>query len=229
MCSSRHYVELTSSRHKEAQTSSYEPPTKKLRYSNQASVTIFAGAIEQPFSVSEDLICEKSLFFASACSEKWEEGQTKIVRLPCVKPEVLDSYIHWVYTRELQVPAKPPTGEYLPFGEAEALNNVSHQQHVALYLAAQFFLDDELQDRVLESLRRWLFDSDATPIEPELVALVWKESARSSTLQELVLDAVSTTHSEDTYDLGFVKACGQDFHDDLTQELLLRIRQGHHK
>lgn len=51
-------------------------------YDYDSLITVLVGAGEERFTVHKDVICVKSKFFRAACSDRWQEGQEKVVRLP---------------------------------------------------------------------------------------------------------------------------------------------------
>lgn len=66
-------------------------------------ITVLAGVEKESFVVHEASICARSPFFRAACSKEWKEGQTKVVELPEVEHEAFAVYVHWVYTREIDM------------------------------------------------------------------------------------------------------------------------------
>lgn len=55
------------------------------------------GDAEEEYAVHEELLCKRSVFFASAVKKEWTEGQRRHVPLPDDLPSVVDLYLQWVY------------------------------------------------------------------------------------------------------------------------------------
>lgn len=51
-------------------------------YDYDSVVTFLVGAGEKRFTVHKDVICAKSKFVRASCSDRWQEGREKVVRLP---------------------------------------------------------------------------------------------------------------------------------------------------
>lgn len=54
------------------------------------------------------MLCSKSKYFKSACSELWASGREKVVRPTQGTPEQFKVYSEWVYTSHLNVDAEGP-------------------------------------------------------------------------------------------------------------------------
>lgn len=60
------------------------------------------GEDKVSFHVHKATICQKSVFFDTACnSEHWREAKDKVVPLPLVEPALFKAYVHWLYTGKL--------------------------------------------------------------------------------------------------------------------------------
>ncbi|KJX93365.1 hypothetical protein TI39_contig4330g00003 [Zymoseptoria brevis] len=69
-------------------------------------VTIKVGAeSDQPatFTVHETLIKKSHDFFRVAMDKKWKEGQRREIELPNDDPEVIGSFVQWMYTDNITV------------------------------------------------------------------------------------------------------------------------------
>ena len=71
-------------------------------------ITIIVGEDEQSFMVHKDMLCAKSKYFKSACSELWASGREKVVRPTQGTPEQFKMYSEWVYTSHLSINAEDP-------------------------------------------------------------------------------------------------------------------------
>ncbi|KJX92145.1 hypothetical protein TI39_contig5907g00003 [Zymoseptoria brevis] len=194
-------------------------PSKKTSPTKSISITILAGIEEKPLIVDRDAMCAKSPFFASACSETWKEGQDKINKLPSIEPHIMENYILWA------------TGKIIFFHRYHVSPYdavVPQSNYVKLYIAAHYLLNEHLQDDIVDLLGHPL-RSQKLILEPEIIALVWQQTARSFItsdiiirsacgLQRLIMGTVRIDNS-DAGD-GFIEACGKDFDRDLRQDLM---------
>jgi len=71
-------------------------------------ITIIVGEDKQSSMVHKDMICAKSKYFNSACSELWASGREKVVRPTQGTPEEFRMYSGWVYTSYLNVDDEDP-------------------------------------------------------------------------------------------------------------------------
>ncbi|SMR64563.1 unnamed protein product [Zymoseptoria tritici ST99CH_3D1] len=188
------------SKHALSPTAAAEPPSKRVKY--VATITVLAGAKEQPFIVHEDEASAKSPFFASACSENWKEGRDRVVKVASIEPEVMEQYIRWIYKDELCIQTTPASewtkqvGTHLYWH-----NNAVYREHVELYLAAQYFLDDALKIRTIESLRA-TFKKSRGLYMTENIEHVWETTPEDCGLQRFMVDTTLTwlaAHSVPTW------------------------------
>jgi hypothetical protein len=74
------------------------------KFDHNDLIVVLVGPKEDKFQVHKDTLCERSKFFEAAVStDRWTEGQEKVVRLPEVAQRALRTYVHWVYRDELNV------------------------------------------------------------------------------------------------------------------------------
>ncbi|KAF2659989.1 hypothetical protein K491DRAFT_675028 [Lophiostoma macrostomum CBS 122681] len=90
------------------------PPRKKLCRSehegpslNSQSITILAGYIAQPFYIAEDMLRSSSIFFKIALKQEWLEGTERTIKLPTIKPTVVQIYLKWLYSGAFYFPTHP--------------------------------------------------------------------------------------------------------------------------
>lgn len=69
---------------------------------------MLVGEDEDRCIIHKSTACEKSPFFAAACSSRWIEGQEGIVRLPDHGPLSFDVFVHWMYSGELDIMKSRP-------------------------------------------------------------------------------------------------------------------------
>ncbi|SMR60874.1 unnamed protein product [Zymoseptoria tritici ST99CH_1A5] len=165
---------------------------------NDVSITLSAGIEEKPFVVGKEAL--------------------GIIKLPLIEPHIMENYILWA------------TGKITFFhryyvSPCDAV--VPQSDHVELYVAAHYLLNEHLQDDMVDLLGHPL-RSQKLILQPELIALVWQQTARSFTsdnimsrpcgLQRLIMETIQIEDS-DAGD-AFIEACGKDFDRDLRQDLL---------
>jgi hypothetical protein len=56
------------------------------------------GPSEEKFVVHEDILCNGSPFFASACKEEWKHGREDCIPLPDDDPSFVDLYLQRAYS-----------------------------------------------------------------------------------------------------------------------------------
>lgn len=153
-------------------------------------ISILVGLEEYLFLVHKDIICAKSRFFAAACSERWTEGIEKKVRLPDVDASVFQSYLAWVYCKQLDVSYFDSNfiDEDIP----------DRARTVAIYFELCLLgdsLDDMcLRNKVLQTLVR---DTESLPC-PETVRRLWENMLESSLVRGMMVDRV-TIRGRGTY------------------------------
>ncbi|KAE9376493.1 hypothetical protein N431DRAFT_332001, partial [Stipitochalara longipes BDJ] len=53
------------------------------------------------FTIHKDFICFYSPFFASAFNSPYKEGQTQVMSLYEIDPEIFGMFVSWIYQRKL--------------------------------------------------------------------------------------------------------------------------------
>ncbi|KAK3691467.1 hypothetical protein LTR37_018664 [Vermiconidia calcicola] len=69
---------------------------KRKRFQFEESIEVLVGNNEVKFTVPQDLICERSSFFKSACSETWNASKQPI-ELTDADPQTFSEYLKCVY------------------------------------------------------------------------------------------------------------------------------------
>ncbi|SMQ56230.1 unnamed protein product [Zymoseptoria tritici ST99CH_3D7] len=186
-------------------TATDEPPSKRFKY--VATITVLAGVKEQPFIVHEDEASAKSPFFASACSENWKEGRDRVVKVASIEPEVMEQYIQWIYKDQLCIKTAPASDWTKQVGtHLYWHNNAVYREHVELYLAAQYFLDDALKIRTIESLRAITKKSQGLHMTGN-IEHVWETSSEDCGLQRLMVDTTLTWLADESVPIWLQKQC----------------------
>jgi hypothetical protein len=116
-----------------------------LSYDYNSTISVLVGKEEKQFTVHKDSICAKSKFFKAACSERWIEGQKKLIKLPEASTRDFQAYVNWVYTSRIEV------------------NENAEKQyngHVKMYILEDVLDDYQLRNTAME----YLISSIETPI-----------------------------------------------------------------
>jgi hypothetical protein len=134
------------------------------------------GSVERSFIVHADVICVKSKFFRAACSERWKEGQEKLVHLPEVDPEIFQRYVDWAYCDTLV-----------------ADDDISDAVHmsVKLYLLGDLLDDVRLRNKTMKALYRNVHIDLLAP-GPGGMRLIWEKTPPGSLLRNFAVNAVTT-------------------------------------
>jgi hypothetical protein len=73
-------------------------------YEDNNMIEIIVGPRERRFIVQKDPIRAKSRFFQVACSDRWREGQERVVRVPEAHTSTaFKMYLDWTHTNEVSV------------------------------------------------------------------------------------------------------------------------------
>ncbi|KAN0116934.1 hypothetical protein V8E51_002911 [Hyaloscypha variabilis] len=82
-------------------TSKPAPPQRQENGESSAPTTRSASPDRKKFTIHKDFICFYSPFFASAFNGPYKEGQTQIMSLYEIDPEVFGIFVYWLYHRKL--------------------------------------------------------------------------------------------------------------------------------
>lgn len=105
------------------------------------STLVWVRVNSRDFRLPKELLCYNSVFFEQAFSYRKDvPDEYKRVNLPFATPELFELVIHWMYTSDIVVKAKPapmPTtyAEYLAMEKARPVSAATHA--ISTYL--QFF------------------------------------------------------------------------------------------
>lgn len=123
--------------------------------------------------VYPDIICEKSKFFRAACSERWSEGQNKIVRLPEQEPSTFQSYLDWVYSGQVTVDKKSIHSTLFDL--------------IDLYLLGDFLDDVKLRNKCTKALTAYSAKHPMNP-GPECITRLWSHTSAGCPLRKWSID-----------------------------------------
>ncbi|KAK5691975.1 hypothetical protein LTR97_011146 [Elasticomyces elasticus] len=167
------------------------------------TIIVVVGEEQEIFTVNTATICQKSEFFRAACKREWQEGKDKTVPLSDIRPTVFTLYVNWAYTGVLDVkiaddpelvhacPQGADGSDMIQRKQEVALSDHRHSNIVALYLAADFLLDETLKERAIDTL----LDTWGSGLNISLISEVWGSTATDSGLRRLLVDTV-ISHSK---------------------------------
>lgn len=158
-----------------------------------------------------------------------------------ILPDVFKVYLDWAYTRRFAIRdiAFVQTDVYsVLLGRELEEGDRSREQdtaaiwfHVACYRAAFFFLDEELQRRVLDSLRQILIEGQGLEssmvYHSRIVEEVWSKCARDCGLQRLLIDMYTMRLDADDTTRHILECHHKDFVVDFAARLLHPLPNGY--
>jgi hypothetical protein len=132
------------------------------------------------FRVHKHNLCERSNFFKAAVStDRWLEGQKKLVRLPDVAPKTFRAYVHWAYTGKI-------SPEIL-WREAEVEVPAKQFAYLSLYLLAEFLDDTDIRAEILAILISRMTVWDCLPGHV-MYKMIWDGTPKGSPLRTVVCE-----------------------------------------
>jgi hypothetical protein len=154
-------------------------------------VTILVGPDEQHFLIHQDAICDKSKFFKAACSQRWIEGQVKLVRLPEANVEVFEAYCKWVYSGMIE--ATPSTRE-----DEKQNKRYKRDMFIDLYLLGDV-LDDIQLRRVATCAVFKILEVGGKLPNPDIIAVIWSSTPPGSLFRKQLVDYTVARIRLDTF------------------------------
>lgn len=106
-------------------------------------VTVLVGKGREKHIVHEQVLCERSPFFAAAFDKEWKEGQERTIPLPDDDPEAFALYLQWIYRGKI-FSRRPPCESPFRSGKLDLL--------IDCYIFGEKVQDDGYKDAVLDSL-----------------------------------------------------------------------------
>jgi len=145
-------------------------------YDYDSTITVFVGAGEKRFTVHRDVICVKSKFFRAACSDRWLEGQQKIVRLPeAHSTKAFQLYVDWTYTNELNL-------DRTTLEAGDVVNSL-----VQLHLLGDVLDDVKLRNKTLRLMTVEVREAKLF-LNSEQRHFIWRHTAPNSSIRKWVID-----------------------------------------
>ncbi|KAK3710225.1 hypothetical protein LTR37_010446 [Vermiconidia calcicola] len=171
---------------------------KTFRPEYVETINVLVGPEKTLFAVHKDPICDKSPFFAAACSGRWDESKDGTVRLDFVDADTFKLYIHWVYTARLDVHVIEPSSheelesrlQKFPYWEPTCLDIRYAMLLCKTYIAAGVLLDRHLKNETIDQLLK----TSAYPlrgVHSDCINHVWSNTNVDSGLRRCIVDCLA--------------------------------------
>lgn len=144
-------------------------------------VTVFVGEEKKRFILHQNAVCARSKFFKAACSNRWREGQERVVQLPEVEVTTFQSYCHWIYSDDLP--------EYTCTMDSDTRDkNLEQKLTIKLYLLGDTLDDVELRNKTTSRLFASMRSLEMLPT-PANMKLIYESTPSGSLLRKMLVDA----------------------------------------
>ncbi|KXS97904.1 hypothetical protein AC578_4366 [Pseudocercospora eumusae] len=78
-------------------------------YDSMVRIKAGRGEKAKVFEVHQGILCFYSGYFRAAFKGRWREAQEGAIDIPSISPSVFKLFIHWAYTRQLEIAAENGT------------------------------------------------------------------------------------------------------------------------
>lgn len=150
---------------------------------------VLVGVEETKHTVHKCMITTPSIFFEAACKEAWNKARSQIIRLPEVDDQDFLDYLHWLYTRKLDLDDELAEQSHklsvLATTEKDEAGS-RHDSLVDLYVLADILDDVELRNKCIDGI----IDVSAAPGYTPSIRLtnsIWDRTSDNSTFRALIL------------------------------------------
>ncbi|KAK5733563.1 hypothetical protein LTR17_009551 [Elasticomyces elasticus] len=191
-----------------------QPALKRFKSNYLDVMTILADSDETPFVVHTDVLCKKSSFFKAACSKNWESGKQGTIKLPTIEPGTMKSYIHWLYTSQVDLDWVSPAGTPEPVLTPKPSATFALFK---LYVAADMFLNVTLKNAVTDLLVDRVKASTFRGTS-STYTYVWENTSPEASLRKLILDYTASRTGSTS-----LKESGQDLSQEFLHSLSVRL------
>jgi hypothetical protein len=128
---------------------------------------------QKTFSVHKGLICAKSKFFKTAFMNEngnWRETEEKPMPLPDADPELIRTYVNWLYTGKICWGQSPTTDAH------------DQSNHVVAYILWDFLDDTKFRTTVMQLMVAGISTWKAQ-FEDEQILRIWEATLDDSPLR----------------------------------------------
>jgi hypothetical protein len=123
--------------------SSLESPAlaPTFMFDQEDAVTLHVGPTEHVMLAHSSHLARNSDFFKAALKKEWIEGQTRVIRLPEERPDIVSHYLNYTYSKAL-----PKASD----SDSTTTPNFKKNQYYEL-LAELYVLGERLQDQSIRT------------------------------------------------------------------------------
>jgi len=175
---------------------------KNCSASGATFATILVGADEKPFVVHEALLTHHSDFFRAALTGRFKEAEDKTVKLPEESADMVEFFVHWLYTKRFPSKAQHDSQELIDMwmGKNDDGESTVGSQLIGLYVFGNRFQLQELCRKSLDTLfNRLRKNSNSSLPDPGTVSLVFARLPHSSPLCRFLVDAYCNIGDDSYY------------------------------
>ncbi|KAK5120435.1 hypothetical protein LTR85_006374 [Meristemomyces frigidus] len=107
------------------------------------ALVVKVGSPATTYFVNEHLICNASMYFATAMKQEWREGRRRVLDLCDENPKTFNIYLNWLYRKKLVI------------GYTEDQNAVEHSKWSCLvnaYILGDKLIDPDFKDVVTDAM-----------------------------------------------------------------------------
>ena len=156
------------------------------------TIRVGTGSIQQDFVAHESFLTCRSEFFRRAVNGRWEESETRIVKLPEDSPKTFALYIDCAYTNQISsdsVERNPSKKAESNTKENTDLIRAEIWDLVHVYILAEKLLDGTTRNIVIETLFK-LFHLRNTPFRPsgKMINKLYRNTPETSPLRCFLVD-----------------------------------------
>lgn len=149
-------------------SSTQQPPPKRVKYTFSDDIEVLVGGQKERFVVHRDILCARSPFFNSACSERWRKsGQS--IKLPEDDPDVFNTYLLYAYR------------------QPSASEDVEYIRYINTYILADKLGDLAAANDIMDDMIHHGEKTNTNPVG-ESSKIVFERTPDSSPLRRLMVD-----------------------------------------
>lgn len=126
------------------------------------------------FEVHKGILCFYSGYFRAAFNGRWKESQEGNIDMPSISPSVFKLFVHWVYSRQLEIAAETGSGE-------------EGTQLARLWIFGDAHEIPTLQNEVITTMRRVMVKESVVPSGP-MINHVYENTVPQSRLRQFLID-----------------------------------------
>lgn len=157
------------------------PPSLKIAFTQQDTVTLLVGFDEEPLVAHESYLTRNSEFFKAAMKKEWAEGQIRVIKLPEDDLATMVDYLAFTYSRDL--PTLHLTGSPMVDGWTRLAK---------LYLLGERILDKCIRNAVVSEFLRITTtpnEKGDTYFMPTVVSdMIFDGTPEGSPIRQMIVD-----------------------------------------